>query len=66
MKVRQLKPEELSIALDLIEEFERVPVQRPDNARMEETCTQITKSGGAVLGAELNESIVGTCTINWR
>jgi len=64
MKVRSLNLDELPLALDLIEEFDREPAIRPNKTHLRKIFDLISLSGGTILGAEINNSIVGTCTIN--
>ena len=63
MKIRKLNLDELSIILDLIEEFDREPAERPDLSLMKQILDRISSNGGAILGAELNGVIVGTSTL---
>jgi GNAT superfamily N-acetyltransferase len=63
MIIRRLTLNELPKALDLIDQFERATAERPSMARLKEILDQISERGGAVLGAEKDGSIVGTCTV---
>lgn len=64
MRIRRVSLNDLPAVLDLIEEFDREPAPRPDKEKMQSILDQLSSNGGAILGAEVNGSIVGTCTIS--
>lgn len=63
MKIRELTLADIPQVLDLIDQFERNITERPDIARQRVLLEQISDRGGAVLGADTDGRIVGTCTV---
>lgn len=63
MKLKKLTVDDLSEVFDLIEQFERTIADRPDSGRQGDILCQISERGGAVLGAEVDGQIIGTCTV---
>ncbi|WP_261845164.1 GNAT family N-acetyltransferase [Aliamphritea ceti] len=64
MEVRAIKPEEINDVLALIDQYDQEAAPRPDQACLETIYTAIIESGGCVVGAFADESLLGTCTIN--
>ena len=64
MIVRKIESYELTLALDLIEQFNRPVALRPSEERLRSVHDSIISSGGCVVGAFSGEAMVGTCTIN--
>ena len=63
MNIVKLTLDELPAVWDLLEVFDRTPAPRPELSQMENILNQLLSNGGAVLGAKVNDEIVGTCTI---
>lgn len=64
MNIRKLDIQDLDKVLDLIDEFDREQATRPSKERLVEILQQLHVNGGCVLGAEINDTLAGTCTLN--
>jgi GNAT superfamily N-acetyltransferase len=61
--VRAVLESELPQVLDLIDEFDRKTSPRPSTKVLSATYSKLLESGGCVLGAIIDGSVVGTCTV---
>jgi len=64
MIIKQVSFQNINGVLDLIDEFDRKQSNRPNDDKISEIYTSLTQNSGCVLGAYLNNQIIGTCTIN--
>ncbi|ARU54134.1 GNAT family acetyltransferase [Oleiphilus messinensis] len=64
MEIRSVTESELTEILDLIDSFDRLPAPRPDTMKLHDIYKSIQASGGCVLGACIDDKLVGTCTVN--
>ncbi|MES2626733.1 MAG: GNAT family N-acetyltransferase [Pseudomonadota bacterium] len=64
MQTRKVTLSELDGVLDLIDQFDRPVSPRPDDATLEEIFRKIQQAGGTVVGAFLDDKVIGTCTVN--
>jgi GNAT superfamily N-acetyltransferase len=64
MEIRELKFPELKEVLSLYDEYERQKSPWPTEQDQQDIFRQLKDSGGCVLVAVLESSIVGTCTLN--
>ena len=63
MIIRTATIDEVGIVFDLIETFDRDKSLRPNESEVLLIQNNLSKLGGGVLVAELNNKIVGTCTL---
>ena len=63
MKIIKVCLNNLPTVLDLIDEFDRASDSRPSKDKLLDILNQISEGGGAVLGAEIDGQIIGTCTV---
>ena len=64
MEVREIEFSELSKVLSLYDEFDRPPVPWPSQEQQQNIYRALIDSGGHILVAVFDNSIVGTCTLN--
>ncbi|MES2675963.1 MAG: GNAT family N-acetyltransferase [Pseudomonadota bacterium] len=64
MEIRELKFPELEQVLSLYDEYERQKSPWPSQQEQKIIFEQLLNSGGCVLVAVLESSVVGTCTLN--
>jgi hypothetical protein len=64
MEIRELKFPELKEVLSLYDEYERQKSPWPTEQEQQTIFRQLKDSGGCVLVAVLESSVVGTCTLN--
>lgn len=64
VEVRPLPARDLSLAMDLIYEFELPAVKKLRENDVRSIYSKIIAAGGAVFGAYRGSKIVGTCTLN--
>ncbi|MES2826081.1 MAG: GNAT family N-acetyltransferase [Pseudomonadota bacterium] len=64
MEIRELKFPELEQVLSLYDEYERQKSPWPSKQEQKNIFEQLQNSGGCVLVAILDSSVVGTCTLN--
>lgn len=64
MEIRELRLPELEQVLSLYDEYERQKSPWPKKQEQQNIFEQLKNSGGCVLVAVLESSIVGTCTLN--
>jgi len=64
MEIRELKFSELEQVLSLYDEYERGNSTWPSKYEQQYIFEQLKNSGGCVLVAVLESSILGTCTLN--
>ncbi len=63
MNIRKMTINEVNTVFDLIETFDRDKSSRPSEDEVFSILNSLDKLGGGVLVAELNDKVVGTCTI---
>lgn len=64
LDIRDVHEAELVRVLDLIDEFGRPRSPRPTDEELRFIFDSIVQSGGCVVGAFIDDGMVGTCTIN--
>ncbi|WP_425470069.1 GNAT family N-acetyltransferase [Saccharospirillum alexandrii] len=64
LDVRQIQASEVEEVLDLIDTFNRPQAPRPAIEELQVIYKSILESGGCIVGAFCNTSMVGTCTVN--
>lgn len=64
MNVRAVEPNELEYVLRLIDEYDRPLSPKPAADADRIIHASIVQSGGCVVGAFIDDSVVGTCTVN--
>ncbi|MCX6117440.1 MAG: GNAT family N-acetyltransferase [Proteobacteria bacterium] len=64
MEVRPLKISELNDVLELIDSFDRPSAPRPNDQQLSQIFYFLKQAGGEVIGAFIEGSLVGTCTLN--
>lgn len=64
VQVRPLPASDLSLAMDLIYEFEMAEVKKLRENDLRSVYSKIIAAGGAVFGAYRGSSLIGTCTLN--
>lgn len=63
MIIRKIAISEINDIFELIETFDRKKASRPSEAQIISILKSLDELGGGVLVAELNDTIVGTCTV---
>lgn len=64
MEVRKIEIDEIYHVLDLIDEFDRPISKRPNEEEFKKIFNKLISVGGCVIGAFIDNSMVGTCTLN--
>ncbi len=64
MQIRKVKLAELDAVLELIDQFDRPVSPRPQRAELARIFDSIQQAGGVVVGAFLEGTLIGTCTVN--
>ena len=64
MQIRKVTLSEIDGVLALIDLFDRPVAPRPSSARLAEIFGEIERTGGAVVGAFVENKPIGTCTVN--
>lgn len=64
MEINKVGISNISEVLSLIDEYDRPVSEWPNRKEIERIYASIIESGGCVIGAFINGSIIGTCTVN--
>lgn len=64
MEIRKVNFEEVEGVLELIDEYDRPKAEWPSNEQIASIYSSICENGGCIVGAYIDNCIVGTCTLN--